>query len=221
MGDWHTLHLFDHAKFSREIIPELKKKPFLEHCFDAAVDQYWLRGENKEKRIADLLELSARFIEKGFPEAVEDDVHADFNCIATLTLFETCALFNPHFRLGKSLLFRCIRFEQRNTIAESLLSEIRSASSLGCYGFGIQGWLSPQEVELLLLDSDKMLPVEPDDEAYIQELKIFLQNALDYGFGVVSGMNMNESSLAKLRSPFPDKDFFKDLELNHLITYQN
>lgn len=221
MGDWHTLHLFDHTKFSRKVVPELKEKQFLEQLFDLAVEQYWLRGENRERRIAGLLELSAGFSEEGFREAVEDEVHADFNCIVTLTLFRECALFNPHFRLGKSLLFRCIRFEDRNTIAESLLSEIRSASSLGYYGFGIQGWLSPEDVKLLLLDSDKMLPVEPDDGEYIAELRFFLQTAADHGLGVVSGMNMNESSLAKMPSPLKGTDFFSGLELNHLITYNN
>lgn len=132
-----------------------------------------------------------------------------FGYIMIQTIFSNTSNFYPYFTFGKRLFEAYIRTEN-NSIAETLTSKIRYSEEdivLSMADSGIINWLSSENVELLYLDKDNILPLNDEDEEHINytaQFKKFLKIAFERKLGVISLRNSMESEFSRLPNSLND-----------------
>ncbi|MDR2951039.1 MAG: hypothetical protein LBV71_17775 [Prevotella sp.] len=215
MGDCNTLHLFDSKKFHNIIVPDLMGEGrILQHYFNSCLGKsiLWDNVTNRGHRIENILKLCRDFdagfkIHSIYKHATNQDtfvnIHIqaieDLSRIIQLIVFSECALFTPHFRLGKRLLSYFVDFDKMDykSVALKYLEALRfpESGSLHAYlGNGMVNWLTDNEVKLLLANYGDIIPQETEEYAasYISELRIFLEIAAKNDLGVVTMVNLSE-----------------------------
>lgn len=223
MGAWNTLHLFDSKKFYNIIVPDLMGDGrILQHYFNSNLGRFilWDNVTNKEIRINNILKLCKEFasdfkVHPLYKSLADQDTFLkmhieaieDLNRIIQLIVFSECALFTPCFKLGKRLLAYFVDFNKMNakTIASECLDSIRfseSGSLHSSIGNGIVNWLTDDEVKYLLDDYSNIIPQEAEDysDIYISELRSFLQIASENSLGVISMVNIDETTLDMIKT---------------------
>jgi hypothetical protein len=228
MGDWRTLHLFDKTKYIKEIIPQVRNLDTYLPVFLNEKHSRWLKGFSipTEEIIKDTIGLTSELDEElsCHPELVKlnqitnknyDNYYSNrenfirqrqasiefFEYLIIETIFSSVADFNPHFILGKRM-FEGILDAKNNSIAEELTSKITSqneSSILDVIDGGIINWLSAEEVHLLYMDRENIIPLDEEGIDYVDEFKEFLKYASERNLGLISLRNPRESDLTRLQ----------------------
>ena len=124
----------------------------------------------------------------------------DLSIILTLIVFSECAAFNPHFILGRRVFSENVGAKPKS-ITEVIISQINNSplGSTHSYGSGIMNWITSEDVKLLWLDRDNLLPT--GSEEYFNDFLKFIEIVVENDLGVVSGTNMRESILKLIENP--------------------
>jgi hypothetical protein len=247
MGDWRTLHLFDKAKYIKEVVPMVRNfKDFLPVFLN----------ENRSRRLNGFSKPAEEIIAgmSTFVSELSDDLSAHpeltklcqvtnknydtfyskkenfirqrqdsielFEYLIIDTIFSSVAYFNPYFVLGKRVFEGFIEVKS-NSIAQALTTKITSQndnSILDVIDGGIINWLSSEEVELLHLDKESILPLNEESNNYLDEFKTFLEYAHERNLGLISLRNPRESDLINLKND-PDEiiRIVKNHNFKHII----
>jgi hypothetical protein len=229
MGDWRTIHLFDKTRYIKEVVPEVRNLEDYLSTFLNEGRSRWLRGFSKppEDIILDTIKLVSELTEElsYHPELIRLSklINKNYNnyyshrenfirqrqasieffeYLLLETIFSRVADFNPHFILGKTIFEGCVE-TTNNSIAEELTSKLTSQdenSILDLIDGGITNWLSKEEVELLHLDRDNVLPSNEEAVDYVAEFKELIKIAHDRSLGLISLRNPREVELTSLQN---------------------
>jgi len=216
MGDWNTLHLFDDNTFYTETVPLLKGvqgdlRPYYESylttCLGGTcsislqelVDIY-NQMQNNFHDFPNFNELH----DKGLSFLPQRDGPYHLSAFFEHVVFSDCADLLPNYILGKQPL--------QNQFPDILTGGLGNAlvCELGCShgnvftseGFGITGWLTAEEVDVLLADMEDYLALKPsiheDDIWRIEDLGGFLTIATSLNMGILQGVDLRTDYLARL-----------------------
>ncbi len=121
--------------------------------------------------------------------------------IIQIKCFEHCAFYNPHFILGRRIFSSALDFKS-NSIAEEICHKIID-QELMFYNCGVNqiiNWISNEELQLLYLDIENILPKKPEDEDYIKGFKTFVDIAYKNKLGFITLSNINEDVIKMIKN---------------------
>jgi hypothetical protein len=229
MGDWRTLHLFDKSRYIKEIVPIIKDFDTYLSVFLNEERLRWLNSFSipSEEILKETTKLVSELIDglSSHPKLKElsrvkirniDNYYSHrekfisrrqssiefFEYLIIETIFSSVADFNPHFILGKSIFEGCID-TKLNSVAKELSSKLtlqNDDSILDLIDGGIINWLSREDVEMLYLDKENILPCNDESSNYVNEFKEFLKIAYERNLGLISMRNPRESDLKSLKN---------------------
>lgn len=123
----------------------------------------------------------------------------DFGKFFEYFVFQTCTDFYPHVPLGgggmnSRFAMGLRRLYRTAPVAEELLDTLDRWSLL-CVEGGVMGWISAEDVELLLLDKDRLAGENPE---FMEPFGVLLEAARDHGLGLMEGIDMQEGRLEQV-----------------------
>lgn len=217
MGDWHAVHLFNDKIFYNETVPLLKGdkgdllpyyQKFLTTCLGGVSEI------SMEEMISVFNQLENDFrIFPPFQKHIHTDLRAfyseykwsyAFSAFFEQVVFTDCADFLPYFISGKTGLSHLLPDMPLSSAGHrilSLIGEMNYSTVFSAEGSGITGWISSEDVKLLLSDFENALQsgaVPEDDIEVLGYFNNFLRIAARLDLGMIAGVNMREGDLRTL-----------------------
>lgn len=235
-NDGQLLHKYFNSKFAKrilyrredtinkEIAEIIKFSRFLDKDFKLHETLYEIK--TREKNIN---ESYTDFIEKRFQderdfENANGEIIESINSLLTLIIFSECAAFNPHLILGRTIFTDCVMATPNSTAEEIMdnftnngLGSIFYSSYSNCNG--LINWVTNEDLQLLWLDKENIYSADAETDNYFSDFCTFIEIALENNLGVISGTNMNESTLKLIPSPLNLKIDVKELGMEYVINY--
>lgn len=207
MGAWITLHVFDPKKFQKELVPRLKGQ---KENLEVDYQRYLLTCLNHQSNldIGQIIEISRQFDDTlshflGYQGKTNSEEfwdffgwHYEYTRFFTLMLFTYCADLYPYFRTGKHGIVLRMSYRQSQSLAQNILEKLYDYRQFSPHYSGISGWLSQEELELLLLDFDN---VYNDDEFEMRdEFGAFMQKLATQKLSILQTIDVHHNELAKI-----------------------
>lgn len=207
MGAWITLHVFDPEKFQNELVPLIKGQ---KGSLEADYQRYLLTCLRHQSSldIGQIIEISRQFddtmshfsgyVGKTNSEGFWDvfDWHYEYARFFTVMMFTYCADLYPYFRTGKHSIATRISYRQSQSLAENILWKLYDHRHFSPHSSGISGWLNCEELDLLIMDFDKIDSSDFPDMH--NDVGLFIQKLATQNLSILQTMDVDQSGLAKI-----------------------
>jgi hypothetical protein len=193
MATYYTLHVFDSEKYFKSVLPKMKTdKIYLSKYMETdAFKLFTYRYDRIKKTTIDEfqeflknLSIDGQTYSGDFQSL---SIPYGFYKLIEIIIFSECAIFSPYFHLGKNAVENKLKFAVKNTLAEEITNKLSNCGDYSIFGyesFGIYNWLTKDDVELLYLDLDKIIPRNEIDD-YSRVLKIMITEAYRDKLGLI------------------------------------
>jgi hypothetical protein len=84
---------------------------------------------------------------------------------------------------------------------------------------GLINWVTNEDLQLLWMDKENIYSADAKTDNYFSDFCTFIEIALENNLGVISGTNMNESTLKLIPSPLNLKIDVEELGMEYVINY--
>lgn len=210
MGAWNTVHLFDDKIFFNETAPKLRgEKEGIRQRYDEHLKfcTNWTCDTLLEKLISVSQEMDKHFTKyPGFKP--NEDLSAffrahkwtyDFAHFFEMMVFSECADFFPYGRLGKSIIANKLIYNKTSMSHEIIGILAGDDRVFNCEGFGVTGWITAEEAELLLLDIERVeYKGNENDRWWANEFIQFLKIGVAHNKGLITGRDLHDQMIKKL-----------------------
>jgi hypothetical protein len=201
MGDWNTLHLLDEKKFKAVTLKLLKNTDLLSEYFsnykrDCVPNECkWTPSliastiNSNQWVFEDISNINRIINERTWtlPKGLNDYHLRQF---ITYVTFKSSAEYYPYFRLGKSGVLHCTKYEAKTLSGEILEHLFKYHGVLNADGDGIRKIIKNEDLSFLLSDLENVSSKNEECKSLIQEFFDFLEFAHSKGLAVLSGQDI-------------------------------
>lgn len=207
MGAWVTLHVFDSEKFQKELVPRLKGQKgdleadylcYLKTCVGHKSNLNIEQIITVSRQFDDTLSHFSGYSGKTNSEDFWDffDWHYEYARFFTVMIFTHCADLYPYFRTGKIGMAGRMNYKKASSLAEDILWRLYDYRHFSPHGMGITGWLTQEEMELLLLDFDNIY--DEDEFEMRDEFEAFVKKLAAQKLSILQTIDVSQTELAKI-----------------------
>lgn len=214
MGDWHTVHLFNDKIFYNEIVPLLKGDKgdlfpyylqFLTTCLGGKSEismEEMISVSNQLENDFRIFPPFQKYLNNVTSFYSEYKWSFQFSRFFEYVVFTDCADYWPYFisgRTGIEHLLPDMPLSSAGHRALGILGEMNYSTVFSAEGMGITGWISSEDVKVLLSDIENSLQSVPQDDMEVLEYFMnFLRIAAKLDLGMISGVNVDDGTLRTL-----------------------
>ena len=210
MGVYGAIYQLDFEQLENVCIPRMKKGDFSERDF-----QGWYSDPFREDR--QVLINNPQYLDDSFqhikPEMIKHEdprknkymvpFYEQYALFFEKQVYRTCIIDDPDFYISKWYLTSLFEdksidflYRQRHSVAFDILKKLDGpcfwTRSSGGYFEGIRSWITPAEVELLLVDLPSLEERKGDPEK-MDRFKEFLESTVERKYGLLNGGDLSSN----------------------------